>query len=48
MGLKDRIIQTTVSNLMLALSFGGGSWITFKALPWLISSGVLSLTVVMK
>jgi hypothetical protein len=48
MGLKDRIVQTTISNLMLALSFGGGSFLMFKALPWLIGSGVLPVHVVMK
>jgi len=48
MGLKDRIVQTTTSNLMLALSFGGGSWLMLKAMPWLISSGVLPVHVVMK
>jgi hypothetical protein len=48
MGLKDRIIHTTVSNLMTAFSVGAGAFITLKALPWLIDAGLLHVTVVMK
>lgn len=48
MGLKDRIIQTTVGNLMMALSLGAGAFITTKAMPWLIDTGLLHVTVVMK
>lgn len=48
MGLKERIIHTTVGNLMTALSFGAGSFIALKAMPWLIDSGLLHVTVVMK
>ena len=48
MGLKERVLSTVVNNLMTALSFGGGSFVMFKALPWLIGSGVLPAHVVMK
>lgn len=48
MGLKDRIIHTTASNLMTALSFGAGSFLMLKAMPWLIGSGLLPVTLVMK
>lgn len=48
MGLKERIIHTTVSNLMTALSTGVGAFVTLKAMPWLIDSGLLHVTVVMK
>jgi len=48
MGLKERVIQTTLSNLMTAFSLGAGMFIMFKAMPWLIDSGLLPVTVVMK
>jgi hypothetical protein len=48
MGLKERIIHTTVSNLMTALSAGAGMFVMLKAMPWLIDSGLLHVTVVMK
>jgi len=48
MGLKDRIMQTTVSNLMLALSFGGGAWLMTQAMPWLVNHGLLPVHLVMK
>jgi hypothetical protein len=48
MGLKDRIVQTTVGNLMTALSFGGGAWLMTQAMPWLTSHGLLPVHLVMK
>lgn len=48
MGLKERILHTTVNNLMTALSFGVGSFVMLKAMPWLIGSGWLPVHVVMK
>jgi hypothetical protein len=48
MELKDRIIQTTMNNLMVAASLGLGGFIGTSVLPWLVSSGILQVTVVMK
>jgi hypothetical protein len=48
MGLKERVLSTVVNNLMLALSASTGAFITLKAMPWLINSGLLHVTVVMK
>jgi len=48
MGLKERVMHTVVGNLMMALSASTGAFVTLKALPWLIDSGLLHVTVVMK
>lgn len=48
MGLKERVLNTVISNLMTAFSLGAGAFITLKAMPWLIDTGLLHVTVVMK
>ncbi|QKY78593.1 membrane protein [Streptomyces phage Dryad] len=48
MGLKERIVQTVLNNLMLALSGTAGGLLALKVTPWLISSGLLRVTMVMK
>ncbi|QNR51995.1 membrane protein [Streptomyces phage phiRKBJ001] len=48
MRLRDRVLGTTINNLMMAASVWLGAYLAAKSIPWLISEGVLPLQMVMK
>lgn len=49
MGLKERVLSTVVNNLVTAAFFAGSMWVmSHYIFPWLISSGILHVTIVMK
>ncbi|AVP41490.1 hypothetical protein SEA_WENTWORTH_51 [Streptomyces phage Wentworth] len=48
MRLRDRVLGTTINNLMTAASLWLGAYLAVKSIPWLVSQGILPLQIVMK